>query len=187
MGKSSWFRKRRNRAKEDKYGGQQKGRGAKDKREEGEKNTTPTPTSVLFVEQTPGGELASRLRELFVRLVPTVGFYVKVVERTGRKLQDMFPLTNLWGGQPCGREGDCVTCYQGAESIPDCTAQSIHYENICSSCVPGARSKKQITREDLEKVGAAAVYVGETSRSINERSREHWQGYKGPKKEDNHM
>ena len=39
----------------------------------------------------------------------------------------------------------------------------------------------------MEKVGAAAIYMGETSRSINERSREHWQGYRGAKKEDNHM
>ena len=32
----------------------------------------------------------------------------------------------------------------------------------------------------------AAIYVGETSRSILERTREHWKGYEGAKK-DNHI
>ena len=140
---------------------------------------------MVFVEQTPGGELAARLRELFIRLEPTLGFYVKVVERTGRKLQDMFPLNNLWGGNSCGREGDCITCYQGAEVMPDCTQQSILYENVCSTCLPGATKKEQITMEDVKNKGAA-LYVGETSRSIAERSREHWASYRGAK-EDSHI
>ena len=42
--------------------------------------------TVLFVEYTEGGELASRLRELMRRLAPTIGFGVKVVERAGKKL-----------------------------------------------------------------------------------------------------
>ena len=112
-----------------------------------------------------------------------VGFYIKVVERTGKSLQSMFPLTNLWEGVSCGREGECTTCYQGAEALPDCTRQSILYENICTSCVPGATGRRPV--EDIPG-DKAVLYVGETSRSILERSREHWDGYK-KQKQDNHI
>ena len=37
------------------------------------------PQKGRAVEQTPGGELAERLRELFKRLEGTVGFYIKMV------------------------------------------------------------------------------------------------------------
>ena len=137
----------------------------------------------MFVEQTRGEELASRLREMFLRVEPMVGFYIKVVERTGKSLQSMFPLTNLWEGVSCGREGECTTCYQGAEALPDCTRQSILYENICTSCVPGATGRRPV--EDIPG-DKAVLYVGETSRSILERSREHWDGYK-KQKQDNHI
>ena len=65
------------------------------KRMGGEDKTT-TPRLVMFVEQTPGGELAKRIRELFTRIEPTVGSYVKVLERSGSSLQSQFPLTTLW-------------------------------------------------------------------------------------------
>ena len=85
--------------------------------------------TVLFVEYTQNGELASRLRELMNRLAPTLGFGVKVVERTGTALKNIFPLTNLWEGTGCSRE-DCITCLQGAEFTVPCTRKSVVYENI---------------------------------------------------------
>ena len=54
----------------------------------------------------------------------------KVVERTGRRLTSLFPLTNLLGGVGRGREDECSICYQGAEDVPDCTKQSLLYENV---------------------------------------------------------
>ena len=55
--------------------------------------------TVLFVEYTDGGELASRLRELCRSLAPTLGFGVKVVE--GRKeAEERIPTHNLVGGRP---------------------------------------------------------------------------------------
>ena len=39
-------------------------------------NSTTTPKSVHFVDQTPEMEMAAGLRELFPRLEPTVGFFV---------------------------------------------------------------------------------------------------------------
>ena len=40
--------------------------------------------TILFVEQSPNGELAGRLRERIGRMEHTRGFRGKVVERTGR-------------------------------------------------------------------------------------------------------
>ena len=141
---------------------------------------------MLFVDQTPGGELAARLTELFLRIEPTIGLYIKVVEKAGRSLQGMFPLTSLWDGASCGRDKDCVTCYQSAEVLPDCTRQSILYENVCNRCVPGAGTKEQLRDEELMKGEHPVIYVGETSRSIVERAREHWAGCL-KNQEENHM
>ena len=55
---------------------------------------------------------------------------------------------------------------------------SILYENFCSTCVPTAKGRGPVKDEDL-KTKEPAVYVGETSRSIAERSREHWSSYVG--------
>ena len=69
----------------------------------------------------------------------------------------------------CGREEDCRTCYQGAEVLPDCTKQSILYENLCVKCTPEARSKKPLEVGELMRKGEHALSVGETGRSILER------------------
>ena len=61
------------------------------------------PKTVLFVEYTKGGELATRLRELSNRLAPILGFKIKIVERAGTPLRNSFPLNNLWEGMMCGR------------------------------------------------------------------------------------
>ena len=100
-----------------------------------------------------------------------MGFYIKVVERAGRSIRSLFPLNSLWEGASCGRgEKECVTCYQGGEVIPDCTKQSVLYENVCAVCIPKASSKEQIREQDLD-VGRPALYVGESSRSIAERGK----------------
>ena len=97
--KTTWFKTKRRGQNEDKNDiNKKKKGGAEDRGADGSRNNIPlsTPRSVLFVGQTPGGELASQLRELFTRLEPTVGFYIKVVESTGQSLQSLFPLNKLW-------------------------------------------------------------------------------------------
>ena len=83
----------------------------------------------MWSTQRGRGELAARLRELVKRLTPVLGVGVKVVERAGTKLQNLFPLTILWDGMQCGREEECITCYQGTKKIIDCTKSSVLYEN----------------------------------------------------------
>ena len=67
--------------------------------------------SVLFVVQSPGGELAKRMREVLKNMDATMGFRSKVAERAGRSLGRHFPLSRLWEGAQCGRD-DCVACVQ---------------------------------------------------------------------------
>ena len=77
------------------------------------------------MEQTPQGELARQMREQLANLAPTLGYKVRVVERTGRNILTYFPQTRAWGDIQCGRE-ECITCEQdGAEELPDC-------QEICS-------------------------------------------------------
>ena len=52
-----------------------------------------------------------------------------------------------------------------------CTRSSIVYENICSKCNPDVAGKGELTTKE----GAApSLYVGETSRTIQEQALEHW-------------
>ena len=112
------------------------------------------------------------MREMLCKLENILGFRIKVVERTGTTLKNSFPLTKLWSGEKCGRK-DCVTCMQEGEDIPPCTQRSLVYENICLKCNPTAMKKGE-----LKDQNGQSVYVGETSRSIHERAREHWDSFK---------
>ena len=131
--------------------------------------------TVMFVEYTKNGELAKRMRELISRLENVIGFKVKVVERAGASLKSLFPTNNLWEGQKCGR-ADCTTCEQGAEMLPNCTKSSLLYENICGICNPKAGEDKELVEVNQD---IPTLYVGETSRSIYERSKEHWGAWRG--------
>ena len=51
----------------------------------------------MFVEYTPGGELAKRLREQLLSMEKLMGFKIKVVERAGTPIKDLFSPTNVWG------------------------------------------------------------------------------------------
>ena len=52
-------------------------------------------STVLFVENTKGGELAERMRTTLKRIEEILGYRVKVVERSGTPLKKMFPLTKI--------------------------------------------------------------------------------------------
>ena len=176
IGKTTWFKQKKTKLE-----------GAANKKSKGARKSIPavrgsTPSTVIFVEQTPQGELAQRLRDLFQRLEPTLGFTIKTVERTGATLRSKFPLYNLWEGAKCGRR-DCIPCDQGAEFVQLCTKNSVVYENICLECNPGAEGKKEL-RELVTTIPTA--YIGETSRSIKERTKEHWGAYSSRNKES-HM
>ena len=175
IGKSTWFKKKRS-SQGSKTGSRRNGgppgKGAME-------HPTSTPSTVLFVEQTPDGKLASKLRELLTRLEPTLGFKIKVVEKIGASLRSKFPLYNLWEGALCGRE-QCIPCSQGAEFVQQCTANSVVHENICKTCNPEAGGKREV---EVVEDRVPTAYIGETSRSIMERTKEHWEAYRNRNKE----
>ena len=127
----------------------------------------------MFVEHTRGGEMAKRLRLQLGRIENLMGFKLKIVEKTGTKLKDLFSPTNIWKGSQCGRDG-CTTCNQGGEDLPDCKMRSIVYESICTKCNPGAKAAGPLKSPETS---VPSIYVGESSRSIFERAGEHWKSY----------
>jgi hypothetical protein len=141
-------------------------------------------TSVLFVEQTRGGSLARSLKLVESRLSTMMGFHFRVVEKAGSKLQQLLSNSNLWAGMNCGRS-DCTTCRQGGEDLPDCKARSLMYESKCRLCNPPtdgrADAKKSTTEEEriADRRAEPSIYIGETSRSIYERSKEHMKDAQG--------
>ena len=154
LSKANWFRKRSRNNKEDQKSRNSQGAKNLGSRKRGRELEIK---SVLFVEQSPKGELASRLREVLRKMEQTLGFRVKVVERTGRSLGSHFPLGSLWEGTKCGRK-DCVTCEQEGEDLPQCTRANLVYENICVGCNPGALKKGGLEhiRSDVP-----TVYIGD--------------------------
>jgi hypothetical protein len=121
--------------------------------------------SVLFVEQTPGGALAKSLQKAEVELGMKTGYRVRIVENAGSALKMLLPSTNPWGNRDCQRL-DCIMCNQGDERTQDCRRRNIMYENRCTVCQVGKDGDK------FQKDGLG-IYVGETSRSMYERSKEH--------------
>jgi hypothetical protein len=134
-------------------------------------------TTVFFVDSTKGGVLAKRLRAEEDRLAALTGFRVKIVESGGSQLRQVLPNTNPWAGLKCGRS-KCWTCGQNDETVINCFKRNVLYESHCTWCNPPEEDKEKSGKvggkggED-KKLEDRAVYVGETSRSLFERTGEH--------------
>ena len=92
-------------------------------------------------------------------------FRVRYQEAGGTKLGLMFS-TDLGAGESCGRE-DCQPCGSRTERRPNCRAQSIMYESKCVVCNPNTTSSRQ-------EESRQGIYIGESSRTLYERSKEHF-------------
>ena len=76
LSKYSWYKGARSKAA-DHYKGAVRRMNVNDKGATGRELRRTTPKTVLFVEQTPMGELGKKLRELMTRLTPILGFSVE--------------------------------------------------------------------------------------------------------------
>jgi hypothetical protein len=77
-----------------------------------------------------------------------------------------------------------VVCNQQDENQPDCRRRNVLYENQCQACkvdVKDGNSKKDMSKKD-----GKGTYIGETSRSLYERSKEH-QKDRDDREEDSHQ
>ena len=139
-------------------------------------------TSVIFVPHTVDSSLAKKIREREEQLKDVTGNKVKVVERAGRKLQDIL-VKDPWKGSDCQRES-CLLCTTKMMTEKgknkDCTKRNLVYEIKCISCENKAIEKVENEYEgDEEKIKekrkeiSVYKYIGETSRSSYERGIEH--------------
>jgi hypothetical protein len=142
-------------------------------------------STVLFIEFSKGGSLQKCMRGVLDKLTPMLGFRVRVTERGGTTLGSLLSNKNLWSGEACGRE-DCRPCKQEGDKKEPCTTRNIVYESECGTCNPEG-SRKVADRKSLaESRDVPSLYVGETARSLKERSGEHWADAEGGK-EESHM
>ena len=204
-GKSNWFRQNKKKIPEERRDeqetrptaltiqehrrGERKMKKELKKRERKEEQTDITTTSVMFVENTPHGELCGRLQRSADRMAGVSSRRVKMVEMGGTSLGQTFSNRNPWAGAGCDRQ-DRHTCNQGgeAEKKEDCFRRNILYESRCGRCEDrradnGPDRKKRRRGEDMEEQN---IYVGETSRSLYERTKEHIKDGED-KKEESHI
>ena len=173
LGKSTWYKRKRSQedADDDEHDPSYR-RSPNKKRKVTKPDSYEDPMSLLFVERTEGGQLATKLRDMEPMLCKMTQGRVKIVEKNGRKLGQILVRKNPWAGQ-CSRK-DCTVCQQ--ENPPkkavECKKRSITYVNTCLLC---------------KKDGNRTEYIGESSRSVMERHGEHVEDASGKKKEDSHM
>ena len=116
---------------------------------------------VLYVPYTPNGELRRTLQKTEDNLLKNsrVG-RVRVIERLGGKLCDQLCNPTPWKNQHCGRQ-NCFPCRTKEGS---CKQTNITYKWTCLTC--------------LSDRGDRSVYLGESSRSLWDRTVEHLEDLK---------
>ena len=184
MKKKTWYLDRE--SKKDNHSGARNTRKPQKVHKGGNKNKVSKPpartTTVLFVPSTRGGILARKLREEEV-MSEITGFKIRFQEAGGTQLRNKFN-TDLGRGKHCGRK-DCHPCDVDGDSRQNCRNINIVYESTCLLCNPPecsdqkeekvGSSSESTSQEEVSKVKQAktGVYIGETSRSLYERSKEH--------------
>ena len=138
--------------------------------------------SVIFIPHTRNSELAAELRITENKLEEVTGNKIKIVEKGGRKLENLLTDKDPWKGADCQRKS-CFLCttkvLTGKDLRKDCTKRNILYEIRCLSCEEKMIEKinDEITDEEMktEKLRnmKTPVYIGESSRSAYERGYEH--------------
>ena len=101
---------------------------------------------VIFVPHTMHSELASRMREKLREFEKVSNFKVKLVEKTGEKIEDILHKSNPWDSNDCERL-DCLLCNSAGEKRRkgQCKKRSVVYETYCINC------EEEETSDDREK------------------------------------
>jgi hypothetical protein len=142
--------------------------------------------TVLFVPGTPGSKLAKAIMATLAKQNQGKDWGVRVVERSGKTIAS--DLQTLYPVEPraCGLS-DCLPCLSG--NIGVCRLNSVLYRINCETCdkeintteapetsqPPGSSGKASNTN--------TKQYLGETSRNMAARSREHLRLYRAGSKD----
>ena len=110
---------------------------------------------------------------------------MKVVERAGKKLEDLLVRSNLWSGKDCERQG-CLLCETKSKTEKNtsqsCSKRNSVYQTWCHTCQERDEARTKENMGEKEKIEGEAyekievplnTYIGETSRSVFERGTEH--------------
>ena len=158
LGKSNWFKKKSQR---EKYTFPRKPETEKKSKQSEEIETV----TVIFVSQTPNGELAKRLQKAENKIAKFTGERVRICERGGKTIREILHKSNPWSGGNCGRR-NCLPCVNG-DGKQDCFVKNCVYDIICLKC----------SGDNKEKQGDKySVYTGETARCQFLRGSEHLSG-----------
>ena len=147
--------------------------------------TKQQPSTVLIVEHTKGGSLQKTVRAVVDRLQPLLGFSARVTERGGTPLGSILSSKNVGGRSICERE-DCKICPQPGEVLENCKRRNVLYESECQDCNGPEDWKTRDQKSLQDNREQPSIYVGETNRSLFERTKEHW-GDCYAQKESSHM
>ena len=149
------------------------------------KKGPPPPTiSVCFIDNTANGRLVKRMQGVEEEVGSKVNYRVRMTEAAGTPLSLLLTNNNPWGVKDCQRE-DCQTCAQGDENQIDCKKRNVLYESYCTVCNP-VEVKRGKTDEITFLKEGKGVYVGESLRSLYERTGEHTAD-RVAKKEESHQ
>ena len=100
--------------------------------------------------------MVNKLRQEEEKLWPVLGHRVKLVERCGTKLKSLLWNADPLGGLDCDDDACPICSEEGGRPI--CMVKNAIYTNTCKECLKEGRQTK---------------YVGETSRTVIERAKEH--------------
>ena len=123
---------------------------------------------MVFVPSTNGGLLVRKLSEREEDMTALTGFKIKYQEAEGKKLINSFE-NDLGQGRLCGRT-PCPPC-DSNERKQDCRSKNVLYGSVLRICNPVSSQKEGKDLEGYKPM--VGVYIGETSRTIHERSMEH--------------
>lgn len=109
----------------------------------------------IFVPTTPGGVLMRMMRRVADEEAKG-DIKFKILEVGGRSMKRILQRSNPTAVPGC-EEQDCLACYPERGKGGDCRRNNINYEIECQLC----------------PVGKRPVYIGETSRNLYTRAKEH--------------
>ena len=165
LAKGNWFKKKGKRV------GEKESFLTKKKRKEKIKRDEPETVTVMFVPQTPGGELRKRLQREEDKIAKMTKERIKIVERSGTTIKQILHKSNPWASGHCNRV-DCLMCANG-DGKQNCREKNIVYQISCMECA--AERAAAAADSDLPRC-RLAIYTGQTSRTGYERGREHFIG-----------
>ena len=121
-------------------------------------------TTVLSVPNTLNAELAKRLIKCETGLAKITKYNVKIVEKSGIQLGRLFQ--KVYTPDTCHIQQCPVCIHKSDKGKSKCRFSNVVYEACCMDCAD-AVGRGEIPADK------AGVYIGETSRTLNERATEH--------------